>query len=214
MLKYQKTHKERESSQSDIQSILKIVRNLSKKIEMLENEIETLKKTQFLQKRKRISEVLNYRNCNIEWYDWIKDIVVTEYDIEQILKENIIMGIKHVFENLLCKINIEEIPVVAFIQKENNIYIYDQEKWRLAKKNDFIHIVEKISNLFISAFFKWSSSHTYKDNEPKEFEYLDVVYGAKISQDKKIAEFKKFLFSRLKINLEKDTIDDLEDADE
>jgi hypothetical protein len=193
------------------ESMRNMIQKLFKKVEKLSAEVEYLKQNQNIKRRKRISEILNERNCTVEWKDWIKKITISEEDLEKVLKGNIIIGIKYVLENIISIRPIQEIPVAAFIQKENNIYIYSSGKWQLAKKQDIEYVVNTLRNAFYMTFTEWSKTHIFGEFEKPAHEYSAVVYGSNIPNEKKMSEIKKMLFNKIKTNLEKDALDDSTD---
>lgn len=192
-----------ESMKSTIKKLCRIVEKLSYRVEYLEN-------MQTTQKRKRISDVLNERNCNIGWKEWLKMTIITEEDIAKLLKSDFIVTLKSVLEKRV--LYDEQIPVAAFIQRENKLYIYDDGKWKMAKKIDYEYAIKYISSQFYKVFIEWSKNHRYTEFEKPFFENSLIVAGSVFSIDRKIGEIKKYLFCKLRMNLEKGVIDDIEEV--
>ena len=198
----------------DIEELKFLLKQVLKRVDMLTEEVENLKKNQTTQKRKRISDILNERDCTIGIREWINQIAILDEDIDRILRTtNIIIGMKTIFEKLCLTVNKTEIPIAAFIQKENKLYLYDNDntKWRMASKKDIIkQIIDSLRSKFIIAFNEWPKEQYKKYGKP-EYELFAIAYGSKYKDNDIATEISKILFSILKINLEKDTIDDLEE---
>jgi hypothetical protein len=192
----------------DIEEMKSLLKKALKDIDTLKNEVENLKKNESIQKRKRISDVLNERNCNIYINDWIGQITITRQDIDVVLKNNLIIGIKHIFENLCT--NKMEIPIAAFTQKQNRIYIYDT-KWRMGTRKDIItHILDNIRSKLILMFNEWPEEEHRVYGKPG-YELFGILYGSRYKDVDIANEIAKYLFNVLKINLEHGTVDDLEE---
>ena len=195
----------------DMDEIKSLLKKVLKDMDILKEEVENLKKNQTIQKRRRISDILNERNCHIGIKEWINQIIITEEDIDRVLTTNIIIGLKYIFENLCLTVDKREIPIAAFIQKENKLYLYDNTKWRIAKKKDIIiQIIDVIRSKFILSFNEWTDEKYKKYGKPV-YELFAILYGSKYKDNDIANEISKILFIMLKINLEKDTIDDLEE---
>jgi len=201
----------------DIDEIKSLLKRVLKEHDMLKDEIESLKKNQTIQKRKRISDILNERECHIGIHAWIKQIVITDEDIDRVLKSNnIVTEMKNILENLssgetTAAADKMRMPIAAFIQKENKLYLYDNAKWRMATKKDIIKIIiDSLRSKFIIAFNQWPEEQLKKYGKPG-YELFPIVYGSKFKDNDIANEIYKTLFSIFKINLEKDTIDDLEE---
>jgi hypothetical protein len=182
---------------------------------MLKDEVENLKKNQTIQKRKRIRDILNERECHIGIHEWMKQIVILDEDIDRVLRTNIVMGMKNILENLCGNENTAAdkmtMPIAAFIQKENKLYLYDNTKWRMATKKDITKIIiDSLRSKFIIAFNEWPEEQLKKYGKPG-YELFSIIYGSKLKDNDIANEIYKTLFSIFKINLEKDTIDDLEE---
>jgi len=192
----------------DIEELKTILKKVLKKVDCLEEEVEILKKNQSFQKRKQISSVLNERDCNIEIFDWLNSVIVSNEDIDKILTTNIIIGLKTFFENLTK--NKYEIPIAAFIQKENRIYLYDNSKWHIASTTDIIKLLDSLRVKFLRAF-SLRDEDEYKKYGKPIYALKGIVYGSDYKDDRLANEIKKILFQCCKVNLEKNTIDDIEE---
>ena len=199
----------------DIQEIKSLLKRVLKDYDMLKDEVENLKKNQTIQKRKRISDILNERECHIGIYEWMKQIVILDEDIDRVLNSNIVMGMKYILENLCGNENTAEdkmtMPIAAFIQKENKLYLYDNTKWRMATKKDIMKIiVDSLRSKFIIAFNQWPEEQLKKYGKPG-YKLFPIIDGSKFKDNDITNEIYKTLFAIFKINLEKDTIDDLDE---
>jgi len=184
-----------------------LLQKLAKEVENLKQEVDILKKTQ---KRKRISDILKERECHIGFKEWINDIDISKEDVDTILKSNIITGLKRIFENLYATKG--EIPIAAFIQKENKIYLYDGERWLMATRKDIMYMIDILRSKLFKAYSEWPEQEYKKYGKPK-YKLDEKIFGMgpDFTDDKISIEIRKFIFTKLKVNLEKDTVDDLEE---
>lgn len=183
-----------------------LVQKLAKEVENLKQEVDSLKKNQ---KRKRISDILKESECHIGFKEWINHIDISKEDVDSILKTNIITGLKKKFDNLLIK---GEIPIAAFIQKENKIYLYDNERWLMATRKDIMYMIDILRSKLFTAYSEWPEQEYKKYGKPK-YKLDEKIFGMgpDFTDDKISIEIRKFIFTKLKVNLEKDTVDDLEE---
>jgi hypothetical protein len=182
-----------------------IIQKLVKEVDNLKEEVELFRKTQ---KRKRISDILKERDCHIGYKEWIKNVNITYDDVDSVLKTNIIIGLKQIFENLL---SCDDIPIAAFVQKDNKIYIYDTHcKWVMAMKNHITYMISVLLSKLFDVYSELSDKELEKYKKPK-IKLTEKIYGitSECNEEKISIEIRKFLFTKLKINIEKDTIDDL-----
>jgi len=166
----------------------------------------------FLNKRqqKNIIECLNTNiNTSKKFTEWYSDFNVTSEDLIIVFRDDLIAGMK----NLLKKyIHTEKsIPVSAFTNKPNALYIYtynediNYPEWRIMNSDDLS--IYSLNRMFIVEFTKWQrenkeiieSSEQMKDTE---INYMIKVNGMRLTNEKKMTEIKKWMYTELAREIE------------
>lgn len=194
----------------DIRQLYIYIRELASKCANLENEVAQLKQHANIRQKKQIIEWLNVnRPIHMCFINWIKTRIHTlSYEtLDIVFKNDLTEGIYHTLQSIISK----TIPLAAFTQKPNYLYIYSDSdgegSWRGMTTEDLEKMVFYISQQFLIAFVKWqkensdriSKSEKLKDDE---IMYMIKINGSKISMEKRCTEIKKRLYSLLEENLE------------
>ena len=112
-----------ESSDHDIRELYEIIKNLTKRIEVLENEKEYPKgKTNQIQKT-----LQEFPPPSISFVDWMNNLLekVEQY-LETVFNNDLLHAIKKTMENSLS--NNENLPIIVLDKKPNTFYYYNEDR--------------------------------------------------------------------------------------
>lgn len=193
-----------ESSDHDIRELYEIIKNLTKRIEVLENEKEYPKgKTNQIQKT-----LQEFPPPSISFVDWMNNLLekVEQY-LETVFNNDLLHAIKKTMENSLS--NNENLPIIVLDKKPNTFYYYNEEgNWILLENTDFdIKISNRIAYRFLFEFNRiWYQKNAQKIKESEEYMdlyndyYLKILGGNRMSDDSRNQKIRKYFYGILKKN--------------
>jgi hypothetical protein len=191
-----------ESSDHNIGELYEIIKNLTKRIEVLENEKEHPKG-----KSNRIEKTLReLPPPSILFVDWVNTILNrVEYYLETVFNNDLHFAIKR----LLSDSNTENLPIIVLNKKSNTFYYYNEEgNWTLLENTVFeIKIINRINYRFLSDFNRlWYEKNAEKIKNSEEYSnlyndyYMKILGGNRISDDSRNQKIRKHLYEILKKN--------------
>jgi hypothetical protein len=191
-----------ENSDHNIGELYEIIKNLTKRIEVLENEKEHPKG-----KSNRIEKTLRELSPpSILFVDWVNTILNrVEFYLEIVFNNDLLFAIK----KLLSDSNTENLPIVVLNKKSNTFYYYnEEEKWILLENKDFdIKIINRINYRFLFEFNRlWYEKNVQNIRDSEEYSnlyndyYLKILGGNRMSDDSRNQKIRKHLYGILKQN--------------
>lgn len=195
---------------------------LTKKIDILEKKMSVLtsdnirlKANSGIKCRKYIDDEINCNEVpNITYQEWILSIVVDDYYLNRVLTENLSEGMFACIFDRIIKDGVSNIPIRAFRQKPNIIYIVSKStegecknKWITSVAGDMMMIINVIRNKILTKFCEWNAKNppTNKRSEREmnsELYRWEKIYD-KTSTERLMREFNK----RFKERFAKDIVD-------
>lgn len=185
------------------QEITQLVIHLCEENSKLKKEVEKLKKSSTTATKRNIEDyLLQLPVPTITYQGWISQLVITDSIYQSLLETNLTEGIKRLFES---NIN-PDIPVKAFQQRQNNIYIYNDGKWRCIVSEEFENLIAILSHRFLKKYMEWKTIHREKIETCIELRELDMNYMRKVNGLDKTpknpsSDIKKWLFTKLKVDM-------------
>lgn len=179
--------------------------HLTDKYQQLEKKMDYLQKTAFSVKKKTIKEYLQtHEPPSKNYMTWLGEIRVSSEDLEVLFQDNLLGCIKSVLERYIAKEGNRDVPLFAFQQKPNYLYVYDTE-WRLMTQQEIESFVYIISHRVLRKYMEWENDHRPEiDRNPKMQEnamsYLSKANGIHCRMDMRVCEIKKWIFARVNQN--------------
>ena len=134
----------------------------------LEEKVAELGKVVSTQ-RKKIC-VIDWLNTNCHptqtFEGWRKKVSVERKHMEGIFKYDYVQGMQYIFEESLPIGSENELPIRAFDQKENALFIYDGEVWKTMTPGDFEKLTAMISKKVMGYFIELSLIHISEPTRP------------------------------------------------
>ena len=147
----------------NIRKVYDIVLEMNKQLQELREKVKELEKEK-KEKKKKIN-VLDWLNNqttkpSVYWSDLATSIEIKQPELLHIFKTDMCKGI---FENLFAVCNKQEVlPIQAFDQKPNLLYVYDKQGWHEIKDNYFETTIKIIHKKYMRAFVDWQSDAEQK----------------------------------------------------
>ena len=134
----------------------KIIKELSiqnNKLKEKVNEMEKIIQRGGMMKKVDILEKLNLNSVKPDYLfkDWVKNIIIEEEDIDNLITENI----ANVINTILSRNIDENSPVISSDIKKNNIYIFtntDEIKWIKMENDDFLLLIKTLYKYLLTSF--------------------------------------------------------------
>jgi hypothetical protein len=191
--------------------LMNTIRNLAIRVAKLEKDNISLKNTLNIRQKKQIVEVLNTPKFipNMTFAEWSTTIPVNQTILLTIFEYDLTEGIKNSILSVILPRELNKLPIQAFSQKPNTIYIYNNKtptdtkvEWMIMKNEMLAKLVSSISRNFLKEFIKWQAINKEKIDSNDNLKDLELLYmmkinGNKVSNEKRCAEIKKWLYSKI-----------------
>jgi hypothetical protein len=191
-----------------------LILELTAKNSRLEQKVEELSK--WAESKKKKLNVIDWLNekytKNIKYTDWLAGINITRNHLEAVFKSDMVTGCYEILQSLLSVNMTEDIsneqttPIKAFDQKENILFIYnDDNKWEILTLPMFAKLMNILSKNIITEFLKWKTENKSKMRQD-DFSYtyarnVQKIMGGNITQEQIHMRVKRELYNYLKMNL-------------
>jgi len=209
-----KTKKERENEIEELADTLSLRKvydlllEIAMKYNKMEKKLDEL--TKWVDVKKKNINIIEWLNTNytktIKFSDWYMSISFNRKHLELIFKYDFIPGFMYIFQELLPLSQEEELPIKAFDQKDNTLFIYnDENKWEAMNSEKLEKFISHISILIMREFVKWQDENSEKIKD-EEFSIIytkniQKVIGANYSIEQLNMKMKRELYKYLKMNL-------------
>lgn len=186
-------------------NIKELVLELIKKNKKLESDILELQRWVTTKKKKII--IVDWLNENIKpdliFSHFIENIKIHEYELDIIFENSIVEGIVEIINNYLQRC--ECYPIKAFEQKDNTLYVYTENGWKLLTNDDYIVIISNIYKNIMTAFKIWqdkNESRLYTNEFSEKYvKYVKKIMGGDIPIERQRAKIHRNLYKYIKSDL-------------
>jgi hypothetical protein len=142
----------------------------------------------------------------ISYTTWLNELVVTDANLQVLFSSNLIESIKSVLESSFLLTHIEKAPLRAFSQKQNTIYIFEDDKWSPISSVEMTHLVSVLSHRILKKYLEWKriNEETIESNEKLQemnIQYMQRVNGSGKSTEQRTSEIKKWIFTKIQKSL-------------
>lgn len=185
-----------------------LVRNLMNKCEMLECEVQKLRK--YAEITKKQIDAVQWLNNNVSlttsYSSWLADITISQKELQTIFNCKYIDGVYQVLESRLPLFNTQSHPIKCFSQKKNVFYVYEDDEWKYMTKDDFNKMVNILSSRVIKAFYIWKQENIERiENDDYMYDTytsnMRIVLGENKTNEQIILSLKNKLYAYLKCDL-------------
>lgn len=183
--------------------LYQLVKELAYECDKMKKKIEQLETNNRNTNKKQITEYLQDYVPETNAYQWAEQIDIQEKHLNTVFNNTIIEGMKqaiseHIFVNS---------PFCSFYQKNNTLYIYNNEnevdapKWHAATNRELDKIISILSYKFLKTYLEWKQKNEYplyhyEDDPDSKLSTSEQELEEKIAEDMK----KQQLIYMMKIN--------------
>jgi hypothetical protein len=210
--KNEKINEEREKPPT-IKELYCIILDMASKYEKLEKKVEELTKISD-SKKKKLDVIcwLNDKFVDIQSFtDWLNTIKITRDHLENVFKNDYINSIVQIIYEFIKNKNGENIPIKAFDQKENTIFMYSRTNnggggWCIMSQQSFSELFNWVNKQLLTEFVTWQKEnkhHMYEDEFSSIYTAnVKKIIGLNMSQEQIQNKVKRDLYKAIKMNLQ------------
>jgi hypothetical protein len=205
-----------------LQHCLVKIAKLEKEVSQLRGSIATRKRVAILQ---FLESTANRIRPAMSFQEWIRTIPVTTNDLQRVFDVDLVEGMKYCIQTMYANLNEQgrnEIPLAAFTQKKDTIYIYsavrradgesfnsgieieiETKRWIMMSSDDFDQWMNRFSHRFLKEFIQWQLDHSdqihsSEEQKEKHMDYMRKINGlGRAYEDRRRGEFRKWLYGIL-----------------
>jgi hypothetical protein len=189
----------------NIREIYNIVQMLIIKNEKLEKQVEKMNTWIHNNKKKvNVNEWLN-DNCKpeIDYDTWIEHLEINSDDMEIVINTNFMEGINIIIRRLTE--NLENIPIKAFEQRDNILFIFNNNEWSIMDAEKCDMLFNKITRGLIGQLKIWQDNNKKRLFDTgfteKYIEYVKKITGGDLTRDQQYHKIKHSFYNNLKVNI-------------
>ncbi len=197
------------------QEQFKLIQYLALQVSQLQKEVDSLKGSTNIRKRKVILEWL-HSTANptplIGFSEWSTSIYISDDHLTGVFALGLNKGMKASISSYLENSPIP--PIRAFTQKQGTIYIYDkcesiysdvvipENRWRILSIAEFDQWIDLIMHRFLQAFVRWQLIHmdlskSTDSDKDKYLDYMQKINGNGQTDDRRKSDMRKWFFGKL-----------------
>ena len=148
---------ERMADTPNIRDLYDIILEMNTQITALKKKVKLLEKThQTKQQKIKIVDWLREQSApNITWDVWVENLLFAKGNLENVFQKDIVCAIYLCIKDDYEKMENDNIPMRAFEQKPNSLFIYNSEGWVEINAKDLDNSICKIHKKCMQEFLRW-----------------------------------------------------------
>lgn len=183
-----------------------VVKTLATRQEKILQELEKMQS--WVQRQKRKISIIDWLNENstptLSYEEWLQTINIVADDIQLIFNHGFILGILEILKRQLSLNNEHELPIRAFEQKQNVLFVFKNEEWRVYELTEFKTLVSTIHQKITLHFQAWSEKNkklAYNLNNETYQKNVIKIMGGNMPYEESVRKVNFKLYKYLKFNL-------------
>lgn len=199
--------------QDEIPSLRKLYQmllELGKKVNGLDEKVDEINK--WVVKKKKKINIIEWLNTNVipkcSFENVVEKITVSEEDIKNLFENSFIDILNQIFLRTIYNNSENDMPIVAFSQKPNVFYIYENSDagWIEWNKDNMIKFLNKIYMRISRAFSEWKKTNRDKiendDNLQNICDKTSIkVYSVDFKNDTTFGKIRNSMYSKMKTDI-------------
>ena len=189
--------------------IFQIVITLCEENAKLKKRIESLETNIKIHKKKSIDDHLLLLPVTsiMPFQDWLATVIVTDDDFQLLIDKSFTDCLKQMILRALQSHATQLYPLKAFKQRQNQIYIFNDNKWNPMINSDFISLLTILSQRIVRKYLQWKAANKDAIDTNPHMQELDLHYmskslGAGKSIESRVSEIKKTIYSIINENID------------
>ena len=182
------------------------MKTLIRRNAVLEKEVYGLRNWANIQKKKlSVIDWLNEGSDVIEYTEWVDGIVLDKGDLEMVFEHNFIGGIFRILCRLLPLHGDLSLPIKAFDQKLNTLFVCKGGSWSVIDKDEFTKLINILHHKLHRVFTIYNKENEALidniSNNDNWYKNINKVMGGPLSYDASVDRIGSKLYGYLKFNL-------------
>jgi hypothetical protein len=196
-----------------LKKMYKMLLELGKKYNTLEEKVEEINK--FVVKKKKKINVLEWLNANIQsslvFEKLHEQISIIDEDISYLLTNSFNDTLNGIFNRSIYNVSESEYPIFAFTQKANMFYVYDKNaedkiEWQELSREKLIKFLNKVHMKLSKHFNDWKKKQINEIKENDSFaticdKTLVKLMSVEFKQDAIFGKTRSSMYSRMKTDM-------------
>jgi hypothetical protein len=191
--------------------LLQYIIDLTDKYEKLEQKVNKMQKTAFQLRKKNVDEYIKCLSpCILTFNEWMQNCVVTEKALQVLFDKDIKDCLKTmIYQTIEAS---EYIPIKAFTQRPNTIFIYDKTKeglsttWRPITHDELEQFTRILGHRIFKKYLEWTRENSIKIEQDNKLQELSMIYmnkanGSSTSFEQRITEVRKAIIANVQVSL-------------
>jgi hypothetical protein len=185
----------------------KIILDLSLKCNYLEEKVENMQK--WVDRRKKKLNIIDWLQKQEKpekmFEEWYKEIFILKEEIEILLHNSFTHIFTEIIQRIFTLYTCKEtlVPIYASVDKPNILYIYKNQKWIEASKEDILELFKQIHFQMVKAFLE--DKKRKEENISESDSLADVYNKANIKlmsinwrEEETCNKFRTILYNKIK----------------
>ncbi len=180
---------------------------LAKRNQELEGKIDEL--TKWANIRKKRLHVKDWLDENYKTVPNVSDIFgnlkITDEDYNAVCEFDYIEGITMIMKRLLPLENENDLPIKAFDQKDNVLFVKKDDGWESMNQCELMMIINDIGKRIVAIFVEWQNKNKSLMSSEKFHDIylirLQKVMCANFTKDQVYTRIRRNMYKHLKMNL-------------
>lgn len=203
---------EEEDDIPSLKKMYKMLLELGKKYNTLEEKVDEINK--FVIKKKKKINVLEWLNANkhpLLIFDKLHEtIIINDEDIIYLLNNSFNDTLNGIFNRNIYNVSENDSPVVAFVQKSNIFYVYnknneDKLEWQELNRDKLVKFLNKVHMKLIKYFNDWKKKQINETNNDSFATVCDKtlvkLMSVEFKQDSTLSKTRSSMYSRMKTDM-------------
>ena len=206
-VKERKLENEERDDTPDVRVLYDVILELVNKMSIMERKMNDMSKWYELKKKK--INIVDWLNENevvpSPFEEFIKRIKIGRKYLDYLFKNDYIICIINIIQDLLPLDQSEKNTIKAFEQKNNTLFVYTKEKWIIMSDEILQKLVNIIEKQLLDEFVKWQIENKDKMKEDdfaiKYATNVKKIMGGNLTREQVYSRVKLDLYKYLKVNI-------------
>lgn len=189
----------------DSRKLYEMVLALAVKNKALEERIDALTKCMDVKKKRvPVKEWLEKNYCDILTFEtFMSTKTITASDYAAVCKYDYVEGIIMILSKMFPVESEKTLPIKAFAQKENTLFVKNDDGWNVMSNIELEGIVASIGKQLMTHFVEWQESNKHRLTEDCYVEEymttLQKMLGSKYKSDIALVKIKRGIYKHIQV---------------
>ena len=190
--------------------IYQILLELGSKFNQLEEKVDELNK--WVVKKKKKINVVEWLNKNmlpeIKFEHLIEKIIITQEDVDNLFSHNFSDTLNQLFSRNIYNYSENEYPILAFVQKSNIFYVYENEEtgWSELSRDLLIKFLNKVHMKLFRMFSQHKKNNAERIQDDEAYSILcdktcKKLMDVDFRQENTLSKIRANMYSRMKTDM-------------